>query len=139
MIAVYLARLTATFKRFLLNRNDTPRGASSADDAAIDTNTTGACLPWNLSTVPTSTSARPAASSRRRRVTTWALYGVTMRTCCCAKRVVPCSSVHGVPSSRVELRDDGVRLLGTVGRVAVVVDRQHPHAGRRRLRGTGRR
>ena len=46
------ARLTATLSRFLLSRNEIPRGTSSIDDAVIETNTTGACLPWNLSTVP---------------------------------------------------------------------------------------
>ena len=34
-----------------------PRGTSAVDDAVIDTITTGASWPWNLSTVPTRTSA----------------------------------------------------------------------------------
>ena len=71
--AAYLALLTATLSRLRLSRNEIPRGTSSADEAVIDTNTTGACLPWNLSTVPTSTSGSPAASSLRRSVTTCAL------------------------------------------------------------------
>ena len=35
-----------------------PRGASSGDELAIETSTTGACCPWNLSTVPTGRSDR---------------------------------------------------------------------------------
>ena len=46
------ARLTATLSRFLLSRNEIPRGTSSIDEAVIEKNTTGACWPWNLSTVP---------------------------------------------------------------------------------------
>ena len=58
MTAAYLARLTATLSRFRLSRNEIPRGTSSIEDAVIETNTTGACLPWNLSTVPTCTSVQ---------------------------------------------------------------------------------
>ena len=56
--AAYCARLTATFSRFLLSRNEIPRGTSSIDDAVIEKNTTGACWPWNLSTVPARTSPK---------------------------------------------------------------------------------
>ena len=46
---------------------------SAMAEAAIDTNTTGACRPCSLSTVPTSTSPRCASSRWARRVSTWAL------------------------------------------------------------------
>ena len=52
-----------------------PRGASSRVELAIETNTTGACWPWNLSTVPTATSP----GSRERSIRTCALYGATTR------------------------------------------------------------
>jgi hypothetical protein len=42
MMLAYLARLTATLRRFRLSRKEMPRGTSSMDDAVIDTNTTGA-------------------------------------------------------------------------------------------------
>ena len=73
MMLAYLARLTATLRRFRLSRKEIPRGTSSIDDAVIDTNTTGAWRPWNLSTVPTSTSGRPAASKCSCSSSTWAL------------------------------------------------------------------
>ena len=71
-------------------------GAFSAVELAIETNTTGACWPWNLSTVPTATSS----GRRERSIRTWALYGATTRTSRPdSGRVSPCSSVNGVPSS----------------------------------------
>ena len=61
-VAAYFALLTATLSRFLLSRNEIPRGTSSMEDAVIEMNTTGACCPWNLSTVPARTPVSPAAS-----------------------------------------------------------------------------
>src|ERR1700731_117695 len=73
MTLAYFARLTATLSRFRLSKNEIPRGTSSMDEAVIDTNTTGACLPWNLSTVPASTSESPAVSRCSRSNNTCAL------------------------------------------------------------------
>ena len=73
MNAAYFARLTATLTRLRLSRNEIPRGTSSAEDAAREKNTTGASLPWNLSTVPTMTCPRPACVRWRRIISTWAL------------------------------------------------------------------
>lgn len=64
--------------------------------------TTGACPPWNLSTVPTRTPSAPpspADANRRRTSATWALYGASTSTSEAASGRVPCSSVHGEPSS----------------------------------------
>ena len=47
------ARETATLSRLRLNRKSIPRGTSSPLEVVIEKNTTGACWPWNLSTVPT--------------------------------------------------------------------------------------
>ena len=47
------ARETATLSRLRLNRKLIPRLTSSSVEVAIEKNTTGACCPWNLSTVPT--------------------------------------------------------------------------------------
>src|SRR6185312_5391552 len=98
MTLAYFARLTATLSRFRLSRNAIPRGTSSGDDAVIDTNTTGACRPWNLSTVPTSTSESPAVSSSSRSRTTCALYGATTNKSSGCSRRLPCSSVHLAPN-----------------------------------------
>lgn len=43
----------ATLRRFGSNKNSAPRGESSRDDEHIDTITTSASCPWNLSTLPT--------------------------------------------------------------------------------------
>ena len=65
-------------------------------ELAIETNTTGACCPWNLSTVPTATSP----GSRERSIRTCALYGATTRMSLASiGRVAPSSSVKAVPSS----------------------------------------
>ena len=53
---------TATLSRCRSSRKPIPRDTSECDDAAIDTMATGASWPWNLSTVPTATSTRPASS-----------------------------------------------------------------------------
>src|SRR6185312_3470253 len=98
MMLAYLARLTATLSRFRLSRNAIPRGTSSIDDAVIETNTTGACLPWNLSTVPTSTPLYPAASRYSRSSSTCALYGATTSTSSWRTVRGPSSSVHAEPS-----------------------------------------
>ncbi|EUA36383.1 H+ antiporter-2 family protein [Mycobacterium avium subsp. avium 2285 (R)] len=71
--AAYWARLTATLSRFLLSRKEIPRGTTSTDEAVIEMKTTGACPPWNLSTVPTRTPSSPAEPNRRRSSATWAL------------------------------------------------------------------
>ena len=67
--ARHCARDVATLKRCRSKANPIPRGASSDVELAIETTTTGACWPWNLSTVPTGT----AGGSFDRSVRTWAL------------------------------------------------------------------
>ena len=99
------------------------------DDAVIDTNTTGACWPWNLSTVPARTDSSPAASSRSRNSTTCALYGVTTRMSSCSDGARPALVAPRGADQLLDLGDDGVRLFWAVRRIAVVVDGQHPHAG----------
>lgn len=49
----HCARETATFSRFGESRNSIPLGRSSAVEVTIETRTTGASRPWNLSKVPT--------------------------------------------------------------------------------------
>src|SRR5437763_11238927 len=55
------AREIATFRRLRENRKPSERTRSSPLDVAIEKNTTGASCPWNLSTVPTRTTAGSAA------------------------------------------------------------------------------
>ncbi len=50
--ARHCAREIATFRRLREKRNSSPRGTSSPLELAIEKKTTGACWPWNLSTVP---------------------------------------------------------------------------------------
>ena len=74
-----------------------PRGASSGDELAIETITTGACWPWNLSTVPDGEIARGGAT---RSVRTCALYGATTSTSrTVSGRSLPSTSVNVVPTS----------------------------------------
>ncbi len=66
--AKHRARETATFSRFLLNKNSKFRGISSPLEVAIEKKHTAASWPWNLSTVPTRTPAgqrAPAGSDLR--------------------------------------------------------------------------
>src|SRR5207253_9402907 len=51
----------ATFRRLRENRKPSERTRSSPLDVAIEKNTTGGSCPWNLSTVPTRTTAGSAA------------------------------------------------------------------------------
>ena len=60
--AKHWARETATFKRLALNRNSMSRGRESAPDVAIETMTTGASCPWNLSTVPMRAPGGPGSA-----------------------------------------------------------------------------
>ncbi|THJ66736.1 hypothetical protein E8P82_07285 [Arthrobacter echini] len=59
-------------------REPAPLPASMDVDAAMVRRTTAACWPWNLSTVPTRTSAWPARSSTCR--TAWSSTCRTIRT-----------------------------------------------------------
>ena len=94
--ARHCAREVATLNRWRSKAKPMPRGASSGVELAIETSTTGACWPWNLSTVPTATSAGSLLRSRR----TWALYGATTRTSAgVSARAVPSASVNGDPTS----------------------------------------
>jgi len=63
--ARHCARDVATLNLFGSNANPIPRGASSLVELAIETKTTGACCPWNLSTVPTATASGSRACSIR--------------------------------------------------------------------------
>ena len=67
------AREIATFTRFLSSRNSRPRGPASPGLAHMETTTTGASCPWNLSTVPTRAPSKPAVASAARIRSTWAL------------------------------------------------------------------
>ena len=84
MYAAYSARLIATLTRFRLSKKEIPRGTSSTEEAASEKNTTGASLPWNLSTVPTRV---PLGRSRFSKLTCM-LYGATTRM---LSRVKACS------------------------------------------------
>ncbi len=50
-----------------------PRGRSSAVEVAMETNTTGASWPWNLSKVPTRMWVRFSLRSKVFMFLTWAL------------------------------------------------------------------
>ena len=66
--------MTATFSRLREKRNSGPLGMSSRRGVVIVKKTTGASRPWNLSTVPTWTPARPRiASKARSQQSTWSL------------------------------------------------------------------
>src|SRR6266545_4303490 len=89
--ARHLARDTATFRRFRESRNSRLRGTSPALEVAIEKKTTGACWPWNLSTVPTR-APRGRASARH---FTCSLYGATtMMSSRPRGAVTPCASVR---------------------------------------------
>ena len=106
-------------------RKSIPRGASAPEEEAIEKKTTGACWPWNLSTVPTATPSGSRSVSSR----TCALNGATTITS-------PTSIGRATLAVRPRLReqaldlgaDRGRFLLGR-GRVALVLDRQLAHAG----------
>ncbi len=70
------ARLTATLTRLRLAEIHAARHILG-EVAVIDTITTGASWPWNLSTVPTRIAEQPAAASRRLISAPCALYGAT--------------------------------------------------------------
>ena len=72
-ITAHCPRDTATLTRLRESRNSIPRGTSAGEDAAIDTTTTAACWPWNLSTVPTGTPPDRARVSSLRSKATCAL------------------------------------------------------------------
>lgn len=57
-----------------------PRRTSTGDDAAVVRIATGACRPWNLSTVPTGTPCSPASASAWFTADTCALYAATTST-----------------------------------------------------------
>src|SRR5688572_32778811 len=73
-----------------------PRGASSADDDAIEYIAIGASCPWNLSTVPTRAPVGKLAAS----ASTCALYGATIRMSASVIGLLsPCLSVQVLPSA----------------------------------------
>ena len=124
---------TATLTRLRESKNSIPRGTSSADDAVIDTITTGASWPWNLSTVPTLIPESPALSSSRRSSATCALYGATTRTSSAVMaRAAPCAGSCQVSASTCARNLHNLSgLLGGLDRVPFVVDVHDMNTGDR--------
>lgn len=125
MTARHFARETATLTRLRLSRNPMRRGTSPWEEAVIETSTTGASWPWNLSTVPSRTPPRLAIANASRMQMTCALYGddqevvldQATRSCRVAK-VGPL-----LAEQPPHLDDDRVALLGGEGLVASVRER----------------
>ena len=111
-----------------------PRGASSGADVVSDTMTTGACWPWNLSTVPMRTPGSRSASA-----VTCALYGATiMRSRARQRRffAVGVAIANAVGRQRRDERRDRVDFLERARLVRVVLD---GHVDEPRARRASRR
>ena len=63
----------ATLSRLRESTKSARRALSTAEELAMDTMTTGASWPWNLSTVPTATSSWPDSARPVRIWLSWAL------------------------------------------------------------------